>query len=63
MSVKGIRSSLSEADGSKADSLLTFWTRLSAFWDQTTLIYLLATWKNKFSINSTVLNQNFLAAT
>ena len=28
--VKGIRSSLSEADGSKADSLLTFWTRLSA---------------------------------
>ena len=30
MSVKGIRSSLSEADGSKADSLLTFWTRLSA---------------------------------
>ena len=30
MSVKGIRSSLSETDGSKADSLLTFWTRLSA---------------------------------
>ena len=30
MSVKGIRSSLSEAGGSKADSLLTFWTRLSA---------------------------------
>ena len=30
VSVKGIRSSLSEADGSKADSLLTFWTRLSA---------------------------------
>ena len=30
MSVKGICSSLSEADGSKADSLLTFWTRLSA---------------------------------
>ena len=30
MSVKGIRSSLSEADGSKADSLLTFWTRSSA---------------------------------
>ena len=30
LSVKGIRSSLSEADGSKADSLLTFWTRLSA---------------------------------
>ena len=31
MSVKGIRSSLSAADSSKADSLLTFWTRLSAF--------------------------------
>ena len=30
VSVKGIRSSLSEADGSKADSLMTFWTRLSA---------------------------------
>ena len=30
VSVKGIRSSLSEADGSKAGSLLTFWTRLSA---------------------------------
>ena len=30
VSVKGIRPSLSEADGSKADSLLTFWTRLSA---------------------------------
>ena len=30
VSVKGIRSSLFEADGSKADSLLTFWTRLSA---------------------------------
>ena len=30
VSVKRIRSSLSEADGSKADSLLTFWTRLSA---------------------------------
>ena len=30
VSVKGIRSSLSEADSSKADSLLTFWTRLSA---------------------------------
>ena len=30
VSVKGIRSSLSEVDGSKADSLLTFWTRLSA---------------------------------
>ena len=30
VSVKGIRSSLSEADGSKADSLLTLWTRLSA---------------------------------
>ena len=30
VSVKGIRSSLSEADGSKADSPLTFWTRLSA---------------------------------
>ena len=30
VSVKGIRSSLPEADGSKADSLLTFWTRLSA---------------------------------
>ena len=30
VSVKGIRSSLSEADGSKADSLLPFWTRLSA---------------------------------
>ena len=30
MSVKGYRSSLSEADGSKADSLLTFLTRLSA---------------------------------
>ena len=30
VSVKGIRSSLSEADGSKVDSLLTFWTRLSA---------------------------------
>ena len=29
VSVKGIRSSLFEADGSKADSLLTFWTRLS----------------------------------
>ena len=28
--MKGIRSSLFEADGSKADSLLTFWTRLSA---------------------------------
>ena len=31
MSVKGIRSSLFEADGSKADSLLMFWIRLSAF--------------------------------
>ena len=31
VSVKGIRSSLSEAVGSKADSLLTFWTRLSCF--------------------------------
>ena len=30
VSVKGIRSLLSLADGSKADSLLTFWTRLSA---------------------------------
>ena len=30
VSVKGIHSSLSEADGSKADSLLMFWTRLSA---------------------------------
>ena len=30
VSVKGIRSSLSEADGSKTDSLLTFWTRSSA---------------------------------
>ena len=30
VSVKGIYSSLSEADGSRADSLLTFWTRLSA---------------------------------
>ena len=30
VSVKGIRSSLFEADSSKADSLLTFWTRLSA---------------------------------
>ena len=30
MSVRGIRSLLSEADGSKVDSLLTFWTRLSA---------------------------------
>ena len=30
VSVKGIRSSLFEADGSKADSLLTFWTQLSA---------------------------------
>ena len=30
MSVKGLRSSLFESDGSKADSLLTFWTRLSA---------------------------------
>ena len=30
VSVKGIRSLLSEADDSKADSLLTFWTRLSA---------------------------------
>ena len=30
VSVKGIRSSLFEADGSKVDSLLTFWTRLSA---------------------------------
>ena len=30
VSAKGIRSSLSEADCSKADSLLTFWTRLSA---------------------------------
>ena len=30
MSVKGIRSSLFEANGSKADSLLTFSTRLSA---------------------------------
>ena len=28
--MKGIRSSLFEADGSKEDSLLTFWTRLSA---------------------------------
>ena len=28
-----------------------------------TLIYLLAMWKNKFSINSMVPNQNFLAAT
>ena len=30
VSVKGIGSSLFEADGSKADSPLTFWTRLSA---------------------------------
>ena len=30
VSVKGICSSLSEADGSKADSQLTFWTRSSA---------------------------------
>ena len=30
VSVKGIRSSLFEADGYKADPLLTFWTRLSA---------------------------------
>ena len=30
VSVKGIRSSLSKAECSKADSLLTFWTRLSA---------------------------------
>ena len=30
VSVKGICSLLSEADASKADSLLTFWTRLSA---------------------------------
>ena len=30
VSVKGIRSSLFEADGSEADSLSTFWTRLSA---------------------------------
>ena len=30
VSVKGIRSSLFEADGYKVDSLLTFWTRLSA---------------------------------
>ena len=30
VSVNGIRSSLFEADRSKADSLLTFWTRLSA---------------------------------
>ena len=30
VSMKGIRSSLSEADGSKVDSLLMFWTRLSA---------------------------------
>ena len=30
MSVKGIHSPLVEADGSKADSLLTFWTQLSA---------------------------------
>ena len=30
VSVKGIRSLLFTADGSKADSLLTFWTRLSA---------------------------------
>ena len=30
VSVKGIRSSIFEADSSKADSLLTFWTRLSA---------------------------------
>ena len=30
VSVKGIRSSLFEADGSESDSLLTFWTRLSA---------------------------------
>ena len=30
VSVKGIRSSLFEADGSKADSLLTFWTQSSA---------------------------------
>ena len=29
-SVKEIHSSLFEADGSKAGSLLTFWTRLSA---------------------------------
>ena len=28
--MKGVRSLLFEADGSKADSLLTFWTRLSA---------------------------------
>ena len=28
--VEGIHSSLFETDGSKADSLLTFWTRLSA---------------------------------
>ena len=28
--MKGILSSLFEADGTKADSLLTFWTRLSA---------------------------------
>ena len=28
--MNGIRSSLFEADRSKADSLLTFWTRLSA---------------------------------
>ena len=31
VSVKGIRSSLFEADGSKADSLLTFWTRIECF--------------------------------
>ena len=30
VSVKGIRSSYFEVDGSKADSPLTFWTRLSA---------------------------------
>ena len=30
VSVKGIRSSLFDADGSESDSLLTFWTRLSA---------------------------------
>ena len=31
VSVKGTCSSLFEADGSKTDSLLTFWTQLSAF--------------------------------
>ena len=32
VSVKGIHSPLVEADGSKADSLLTFWTQLSALY-------------------------------